>query len=619
MVAVAMSNLDAILARHSPEPGRLLQVLIDVQSEFHQISKPHQAEVARYLGVARSRVEGVTAFYAFLSQTPRGELDLRLSDSITDQMQGSLVRARRLSEALGVPLGTTRPDGALSLSLTSCTGLCDQGPAGLINGRPLTRLSEARVEALIDLVRARIPLEDWPEPWFEVEHPIHRTDVLLDDVGVPGQSLRKALVIGTSGVLSEMTRSGLRGRGGAGYTTAKKWQLCAESPAAEGRGSDRYVVLNADEGEPGTFKDRVLLAKRADAVLEGMTLCAFVTGARKGLIYLRGEYAFLKPSLEAVLAVRRHQGLLGKTILGAPGFDFDVEIHLGAGAYICGEESALIESLEGKRGIPRNRPPYPVTQGYLGCPTVVNNVETFFAATSIVRHGGDWFAARGTASSPGTKLLSLSGDLQRPGIYEYPFGTSLRTILEEAGAGPLLGAQVGGPSGVFVGADEVDRQLGFEDLATGGSLMVFDARRDVLEIVRNFTHFFAHESCGFCTPCRVGTSLIKQQFDKIERGQGTAFDLQMLEDTARTIASTSHCGLGQTAPNPILSTLARFPEAYESRLRAKDFEPGFDLDLALATARALTGRDDPGAHLLQDDPESVPERAPRAGGLHVSG
>ena len=294
--------------------------------------------------------------------------------------------------------------------------------------------------------------------------------------------------------------------------------------------------------------------------------------------------------------------MLGNNILDT-NLNFDIEICLGAGAYICGEESALIESLEGKAGIPRNRPPYPVTQGYLGKPTVVNNVETFLAATGIAVNGGEWFASIGTEKSKGTKILSICGDCARPGIYEYPFGVNVQTILNDCGAVDVLGVQIGGPSGTFITNQELDRKLAFEDLATGGSFIIFNSSRDILDMVQNFTHFFAHESCGFCTPCRVGTSLLRKQLDKIVGGHGSAGDIVELEATCQLIKNHSHCGLGQTAANPILSTLERYPEMYHGLTRNISFDPGFDLDGALETARRLANRDDAGAHLAQTESE----------------
>jgi [NiFe] hydrogenase diaphorase moiety large subunit len=405
-----------------------------------------------------------------------------------------------------------------------------------------------------------------------------------------------AIKAGVDSVLGELEISGLRGRGGAGFSTAKKWSICKEEAVSVP--NDRVIVCNADEGEPGTFKDRVLLNTYADQVIEGMTLAALVVGASKGFIYLRGEYRHLEPQLRALLESRRRSGLLGHTILNEPNFDFDIELHMGAGAYICGEESALIESLEGKRGVPRNRPPFPVTHGYMGKPTVVNNVETFLASALITLKGGSWYASLGTPSSTGTKLLSISGDCEMPGIYEYPFGTSLRSILADCGApSGLLGVQIGGPSGLFVSAGQLDRFIGYEDLSTGGSVIVFNDQRDLLSIVRNFMAFFAHESCGFCAPCRIGTTLMQEMLDKIQSGQGSTFDLHQLMELAKQVGHASHCGLGLSSVNPILSTMASMSEHYELRLTHQNFQPGFDLDASLAGARELTHRDDAAAHL----------------------
>jgi [NiFe] hydrogenase diaphorase moiety large subunit len=341
----------------------------------------------------------------------------------------------------------------------------------------------------------------------------------------------------------------------------------------------------------------VLLQSHSNLMLEGMTVCGRVIGGRKGYVYLRGEYRYMLELLEFTIEQRRRAGLLGKNILGVEGFDFDVEIHLGAGAYICGEESALLESLEGKRGVPRRRPPFPVTHGHDNAPTVVNNVETFAAAAKIAANGGAWWAAKGTEKSPGTKLLSISGDCARPGVYEYPFGLTIREILDDCGAADTAAVQVAGPAGQLVPEREFDRKIAYEDIATGGSFMIFDRSRDLLDLVRNFAGFFAHESCGFCTPCRVGTSLLRDLVEKVAAGNGTPYDLQEMKHLGKVMKQASHCGLGLTAPNPVLSTLDKFPEIWSGRLKSRDFVPAFDLDGALSEARALTGRDDAHAHI----------------------
>ena len=417
-------------------------------------------------------------------------------------------------------------------------------------------------------------------------------DILLTDDTDDGDALRALIDRGAEVLLDQIEASGLRGRGGAGFRTGLKWRFCKQTDADQ-----RYVVCNADEGEPGTFKDRVLLNSYANRVFEGMTLCAGLIGASKGYLYLRGEYRYLREPLERVLQQRREAGLLGSNILGTAGFGFDIEIHMGAGAYICGEESSLIESLEGKRGIPRKRPPFPVSNGYMDKPTVVNNVETFMAAALIAVHGADWFRAVGTDESSGTKLLSISGDCERPGIYEYPFGVSINDILKDCGAADTQAVQVAGAAGFTIPPSEFDRSIAFEDISTGGSFMIFDQHRHMLDMVQNFAHFFVHESCGFCTPCRVGSSLMRDLVDKVHSGHAGEYDLGEMRNIGALMRGSSHCGLGTTAANPVLDTLDKFPHIYEQRLKHTGYEPAFDLDAALQDARDITGRDDDGAHI----------------------
>jgi [NiFe] hydrogenase diaphorase moiety large subunit len=583
----------------------LLQILRDIQAAFHYVPKDAIEQLAELLHIPRTQIIAVVEFYSFLHLTQRGRYELLISDSITDHMLGKPEIMEYLSSQLNIGVGEVREDGLVSLDNTSCTGLCDQGPAGLINGYPLTNLNHERIDIIVDLINRQMPLAEWPETLFLVNDNLIKPGLLLDRPITQGEGLKSSFYRGLKETLAEINNSGLRGRGGAGYSTGWKWHLCYEGPEEDAfcdintqKQLQRYVICNADEGEPGTFKDRVLLNSYAHQVFEGMTICAAITGAMQGFLYLRGEYLFLYDKLQTILRERRQAGLLGNRILDQ-NFTFDIDIHLGAGAYICGEESALIESLEGKPGIPRNRPPYPVTQGYLGKPTVVNNVETFLAATAISVNGGEWFANVGTTKSKGTKILSISGDCKHPGIYEYPFGTMIQDILYDCGATDVLGIQVGGPSGTFISNQEFGRKLAFEDLATGGSFIIFNNSRHILDIVRNFTHFFAHESCGFCTPCRVGTSLLQKQLDKITNGHGSAGDVVALEELCQIIKTNSHCGLGQTAANPVLTTLERYPELYQSKLKLISYEPGFDLDAALETARRMANRSDKAAHLAQ--------------------
>ena len=585
-----------IVQRHGGLPTRLLQILRDVQDCLTWLSPEALERVAQELDISPVKVHSVAEFYSFLYTAPRGSYDILFSDNITDRMLGNRELLHYLCDRLGVGIGETRADGVVTVGTTSCTGMCDQGPAALVNGYALTRLDQPRLDRIVERVNGQIPLTQWPREFFEVVSNIRRADILLGRHFADGAALRAVLKRGPEAILEELVKSGLRGQGGAGFRSGAKWVSCRNAP-----GEVKYVVCNADEGEPGTFKDRVLMQEFADLVFEGMTLCGRVIGARQGFVYLRGEYRYLLDALQATLQRRREAGLLGEAILGDPTFSFDIDIHLGAGAYVCGEESALIESLEGKHGVPRIRPPFPTTHGYLNKPTVVNNVETFATAAKIAVEGGAWFASRGTAESKGTKLLSLSGDCERPGIYEYPFGVTVRRVLEDCGARDAQGIQMAGPAGHMISAKQFDRRICFEDLATGGSFMVFDQSRDILDGIRNFTHFFVHESCGFCTPCRVGTSLLRDLVTKVHTGHGTRYDLEEMRKLGQIMRVACHCGLGQTAPNPVLDSLDQFPESWERRLRATTFEPAFDLDAALEQARQLTGRDDSDAHWREQE------------------
>jgi [NiFe] hydrogenase diaphorase moiety large subunit len=610
--------LPPILERWRHDPTALVQILREVQEALDWISPEAIDAIEQALHLPRSKIEGVAGFYSFFYTRPRGRYRVLFSDNIIERMQGSAALMERMCKSLWVEKGKVSEDGLVSVDTTSCIGMGDQGPALLVNNLTVSRLTEARVDQLCELIRSEVPLSDWPAELFVVEDNIRRRDVLLDAAMEPGEALQAARaraghdgleasntrswreglpagLVGPAALIDEVRRAGLRGRGGAGFSTALKWDACRNAQVADGK--ERIVVCNADEGEPGTFKDRVLLNSHADLVFEGMTVAAYAVGATRGFVYLRGEYRYLLDKLQAVLARRREAGVLGKSILGIPGADFDIEIHLGAGAYVCGEESALIESLEGKRGTPRNRPPFPVTNGYLDQPTVVDNVETFACAAMIALKGGEWFAAIGTEKSSGTKLLSISGDVARPGIYEFPLGVSVGQVLEACGAMGTQAVQVGGPSGTCVNVAEFGRRIAFEDVPSAGAFMVFDSTRDMFEVARNFVHFFAHESCGFCTPCRVGTSLLKNLMDKLANGHGSPYDFAEIENMNHILQQMSHCGLGHSACNPVLDTIARFRPAYERRLSNAAFEPAFDLDRALAPARLMTGRDDEGAHL----------------------
>ncbi len=398
------------------------------------------------------------------------------------------------------------------------------------------------------------------EPIFKKQE---RTGPVLFSDYKRGEGIKKALEIGRENVLFELKSSKLKGRGGAGFPTSTKWMLTAAAKADQ-----KFIVCNADEGEPGTFKDRVLLTEYPELVFDGMVIGGYTIGAKEGLVYLRGEYEYMYQYLEDYLEQMRKDNLLGKKILGLEDFNFDIKIRLGAGAYVCGEETALIESLEGQRGESRNRPPYPVNTGYNGHPTSVNNVETLAAAAHIVVKGGDWYAKVGTDKSSGSKLFSISGDCKKPGVYELPWGTKIKDLLKLVDASEAKAVQVGGASGVCVPASQFDRTLAYEDVATGGSVMIFGKNRNMLKVLKNFMEFFVEESCGQCTPCRIGNVKLLEGVEMIEKGEFTFDYINKLKELGQSMQVASKCGLGQSSPNSFISIIENFKDEILNKIEA---------------------------------------------------
>jgi [NiFe] hydrogenase diaphorase moiety large subunit len=381
-----------------------------------------------------------------------------------------------------------------------------------------------------------------------------RTGPVLFSAYKRGEGIKKALKDKREDILFELKDSGLKGRGGAGFPTSTKWMLTAAAKADK-----KFIVCNADEGEPGTFKDRVLLMEFPQLVFEGMVIGGYTIGAKTGIVYLRAEYEYMLEQLENYLANMREDNLLGEGILGTD-FSFDISIRLGSGAYVCGEETALIESLEGNRGEPRNRPPFPVNTGYMGYPTSVNNVETLAAVPHIITKGGSWFKKFGTDRSTGSKLFSVSGDCEKPGVYELPWGTSINELLEIVSARNTKAVQVGGASGICIPRSQFDRKLGYEDIPTGGSVIVFNESRNMLHVLKNFMEFFVEESCGQCTPCRIGNVKLLEGIEMIERGDFTFKYINTLKELGKTMQVASKCGLGQSSPNSFISILENFKD-----------------------------------------------------------
>ena len=590
MAPSAEKIVKSVITRYAGDATRLMDILIDIQDELGFLSHETAMQIARALGIPHVDVEQTVSFYHFFAREPRGTFAVYLNDSVVAEFAGRAEVAAAFEAAAGCRFGETSADGVVGLFHTACIGMSDQEPAALINGQVFPKLTPARARELVAGMRAGRPIEELkggPCGDGQNAHPLVRATVrnhirrrgptVFGDYR-PGEALEKVVGMSSAEVIAAVKSASVRGRGGAGFPTGMKWEFARRAP-----GDMKYIFCNADEGEPGTFKDRVILTERPQMVFEGMAIAAYAVGARRGILYVRNEYHYLRAYLEGVLAEMRAQNLLGALIAGAAGFHFDISIQFGAGAYVCGEESALIESAEGKRGEPRDRPPFPVEKGYLQKPTVVNNVETLCSVVQVMLRGADWYNRLGTEQSKGTKALCVSGDCDRPGIYELEWGFSVNDILEMAGAREVQAVQVGGPSGACIGPGEFGRVLAYEDLATGGSFIIIGAQRDLLkDVALNFARFFREESCGSCVPCRALTGMAQVVLERIIAGQGTAEDVERLRSWQK-IMKNNRCGLGQTALNPITTTIQNFRPLYDGRLAQGDprFVPSFDLAAAV--------------------------------------
>ncbi len=581
-----------LLTAYGVDRTRLLDMLWELQRRHGHLRSEELAALADGLGTTVGDVRQTATFYHLFHEQPTGRHRIYLADTVVARMRGYDEVRAALLEQTGAPMGGVDPTGIFGVFSTPCIGLSDQEPAMLVDDVVFTRLTPDRVAEIVSKIRygwspaevanpLAIPTDrrEYVDALVETNVRTHgpvffrpRTDVaaiIREAVSVPPERLRE-----------RVSTSGLRGRGGAGFDTGLKWRLCATTPA-----ETRYVICNADEGEPGTFKDRVLLTRQPELVIAGMVLAAYAVGAQHGIVYLRGEYRYLRDYLEAQLQEFRRQGLLGRDIGGADGFTFDVRIQMGAGAYVCGEESALIESCEGKRGTPRLKPPFPAQAGFLGHPTIIDNVETFGVVARVLEEGPQWFSGMGTDDSAGTRLLSVSGDCEIPGVHEVAWGTTLREALRMVGATGAQAVQVSGAAGECVSvAAHGHRRLAYEDLGCNGAFQVYDGSRDLLEVARQHMRFFVGESCGICAPCRAGNPALLDLVEKVQVGRADHADLADLERWSDMMRSTSRCGLGVSASKPLTTTLRDFPQLYADRL-APDHQPvrpSFDEEAAVA-------------------------------------
>jgi len=540
----------------------LLPALHAANDRVGWISEGALNYICERLTIPPAEAYGVASFYHMFSLEPRPKRVVYVCDDIACMCAYSEELCRELERQVG-PAGERRDDATWVRS--PCLGLCDLAPAAMYSGdgtMPIAPASSRNVdEALTSESHS-----------FGRVYPV-RPDarLLVSDIdrGDPQTrtrvALKRALELGAPRVIEEVKISKLMGRGGAAFPTGRKWEAVANEPA-----QPHYVVCNADESEPGTFKDLQLIVRRSPTIIESMTIAALAGGCERGFIYVRGEYEHAVQELRDAMESARNAGALGKNILGS-GFSFDIEIRSGAGAYICGEETALFNSIEGYRGEPRNKPPFPVQKGLFGKPTIVNNVETLVNIPDIILNGAAEYAKIGTPESTGTKLFCLSGCVERPGVYEVPFGTTLRSLIDTAGGvrggRKLQAVLLGGAAGTFLTPDEIDVPLSFEGVraikATLGSgvVMLFDDRIDLRKIVARIARFFREESCGQCVPCRVGTVRQEELLERLASGASNGKangERALLGEIGQAMRDASICGLGQTASSAVESAIAKF-------------------------------------------------------------
>ena len=591
-------KISSIIKTYDQDRGRLLDMLLDIQGEFACISEEAVRVLAEDLEISEVKVEEAVSFYHFFTREPAGKYAVYLNNSPVSFMYGRAEVAETFEKEVGISFNEVTEDDLIGLWETADIGMNDQEPAAIINGTLFTELNPTKVKRIVRGMKSGQAVDEIAEEVGEtmynrdglrtmVKNNVYTKGTVLFTDDEPGTALNKAITLSPEEIVEQIKESNLRGRGGAGFPTGLKWEFCRRS-----QGERVYLICNADEGEPGTFKDRVIMTQLPEQLFESMAIAAYALEAQEGFVYLRYEYSYMKDYLEGVLQKMRDDNLLGKDILGREGFDFDIRIQLGAGSYVCGAESALIESMEGKRGEPRNRPPFPVQKGYQDKPTVVNNVETLAKVAPIMIRGAEWFKSIGTKESAGTKLLSISGDCQEPGVYEMEWGMTIREMLEMVGAPDTQAVIVGGPSGVCIDPTHFGRSVAFEDLATGGSMILVGEQRDLLrEFVLPFTNFFIEESCGSCTPCRDLTVILRDKLLKILNGNGSQKDIDELYEWGQMGKDANRCGLGQTSANPILTTIENFRNLYEERVQTdQDYVSTFDFEQAVADSCEAVGR-----------------------------
>jgi NADH-quinone oxidoreductase subunit F len=584
------ATFQKLLSRYPVRRSALVPMLLYAQDEAGYLNHEIIEEIARRFELSVLEVESVISYYSMLRTRPAGRHHIQVCTNVSCLLRGGEQLFAHARKRLGIAPGQTTPDGNFSLEEVECIGACSWAPALQVNYQYHHDVTPERFDQLLEQLAgngARIasPIPDSTIPNSEppLPHSDHEKRVLTRRFDLPNsasmdtylasegyQAIEKVVKQMTpEAVIEEVKLSNLRGRGGAGFPTGMKWSFVPKQSA-----KPKYIVCNADESEPGTCKDRLLLEKDPHQLIEGIVIAGYAVGAHQGYIYVRGEYRYVIEILDRAIEEAYARGYLGKNILGS-GFAFDLATHTGAGAYECGEESAQLESLEGKRGIPRIRPPFPAVVGLYGGPTVLNNVETFSSVAPILLRGGKWFAALGSPRNGGTRLFALSGHVNRPGVYELPMGFPLWRLIEEVGGGILGGKKLkavipGGSSTPVLTPEALGTPLDFDSMAKAGSMLGSGAVIVIREgtcmarVAMRLIKFYAHESCGWCTPCREGTSWLSKTLTRFHAGNGRSEDIRLIEDLAQNMLGRTFCPLGDAAAMPTIAFVQKFRSEFEA-------------------------------------------------------
>jgi NADH-quinone oxidoreductase subunit F len=583
------AKFQTFVSRYPVKRSALIPMMLYAQDEYGHLSDEILEEIARRLGLNMTEVTETLGYYSMLRRKPAGKYHVQVCTNVSCQLRGGYQILEHVEKRLGIGNRQTTANGIFSLEEVECMGACTGAPAMQVNYDFYENLTTEKVDAILDQFAAgKRPA---PVPIISgALHERHPAEVVVisNRFGIKDsrtlkvyqqhegyKALEKALKQMTpEQIIDEVKKSSLRGRGGAGFPTGMKWGFVPkDSP------KPKYVVANADESEPGTSKDRPLMEMDPHALIEGMVIAGRALGSHQGYIYVRGEYRYIIDILDPAIEEARMAGYVGKNIMGTD-FDFEVCTHTGAGAYECGEETALLDSLEGKRGYPRIKPPFPAVAGLYQCPTVVNNVETLSTIPAIIRKGGDWYASLGSPKNGGTRLYSISGHVNRPGIYELPLGFNLRRMIDDVAGGVANGKKLkavipGGSSCPLLKSEECDVAMDFESVAKIGSmlgsggLVVIDEDTCMVDVARRIMHFYAHESCGWCIPCREGTEWLRKALDRFHSGGGRESDIPIIDEVAENMFMKTFCALGDAAAMPTMSIVRKWRHEFEEHLKGK--------------------------------------------------